>query len=82
MAMAALPCQKATLGILFTLLHSHRQVRADIVTLPTADAILHTNGLALHPIVQFKHLFGAERDTESATLAPGLMDCNLKLFCQ
>jgi hypothetical protein len=81
--MAMFPCQKASfLGIFPTLLYGDGHIRADVLALAAANAVVHADGLALGLPVKLENLFRADRDTETTALAPGLVNTDIKLLSQ
>ena len=81
-ARASLPCQKATLPIILHLPHSDSQIGADVLALTTPDAFSHLKRLSFLSLVKGQYFLRADLDAKRATLAPWLIDDNLKCLCQ
>jgi hypothetical protein len=80
-----LPCCPARIPLSassHTLPYSDGEVGTDIVALVAPDAVVRSGGPALHIIVEFKHLFGADSDAKAAALAPFFVYFNLETLCQ
>jgi hypothetical protein len=77
------PCQKASfLGILHTLLYGDGHIRANVLALAAADAVVHADRLAFGLRIKLENLLRADGNTQPAAFAPGLVDCDVELLSQ